>query len=73
MIEKEDIERLKDIFVTRQECNVITGDLETRLMSSATKLTVIETQMKTAIWLAKTTLAAVITAIIGAVMLLILR
>ena len=28
MIEREDIERLKEIFVTRQECDNITDSLE---------------------------------------------
>lgn len=46
-MEREDIERLKEIFVTRQECDTITNELEKSLADDTTRLAVIESQLKT--------------------------
>lgn len=46
VIEREDMERLKEIFVTRQECDTITNGLERKLASDSTRLAVIEHQLK---------------------------
>lgn len=73
MIESEDIERLKDIFVPRSECNTTTDEINRKLVNDNTKLALIEQQVNTILWLSKTTLAGVVTAIVGAVMALILR
>lgn len=73
MIEKDDIERLKEIFVTRQECDTITDDINKKLANDSTELALIKQKLDTITWVSKTTLAAVIVAIVGAVMALILR
>lgn len=73
MIEREDIERLKEIFVTRQECDNTMEDVNRKLANDSTELALIKQQLDTITWVSKTTLAAVIVAIVGAVMSLILR
>jgi hypothetical protein len=73
MLAPEDIERLKEIFVTRQECQDTNRELEEKIANDSTKLAVIEQELKTITWVSKTTLAAVIVAIVGAVMAMILK
>lgn len=73
MIDAADMERLKEIFVTRRECDDITDEINGKLANDMTKLAVIENQLKTIGWVSKTTLAAVVTAIVGAIMMLILK
>ena len=51
MIDREDIDRLKDIFVTRLECDDITDELNNKLANDSTRLAVIEHQLKTITWL----------------------
>lgn len=72
MIEKEDIDRLKEIFVTRQECDDKTDDINKKLANDSTELALIKQKLDTITWVSKTTLAAVIVVIVGAVMKLIL-
>lgn len=59
-----DMERLKEIFVTRRECDDITDDIEKKLSNDNTELALIKQQLKTISWVAKTTLGAVISAIV---------
>lgn len=73
MIDAADLERLKEIFVTRRECDDITDDINRKLANDNTKLALIEQQLRTISWVSKTTLGGVITAIVGAVMVLILK
>lgn len=73
MIDKEDIDRLKEIFVTRQECDNTMDDVNKKLANDSTELALIKQKLDTITWVSKTTLAAVIVAIVGAVMSLILR
>lgn len=73
MLEKEDIDRLKEIFVPRQECDDKTDEINKKLANDSTELALIKSDVSTIKWIAKTTLAAVIVAIIGAVMALILK
>jgi hypothetical protein len=73
VIEREDIERLKEIFVTRQECDSTMEDVNRKLANDSTELALIKQKLDTITWVSKTTLAAVIVAIVGAVMSLILR
>ena len=73
MLAPEDIERLKEIFVTRQECQETNKELEEKIASTATDLAVIKQQLQVITWVSKTTLAAVIVAVVGAVMALILK
>ncbi len=73
MIDHEDIERLKEIFVTRQECDNTMDDVNKKLANDSTELALIKQKLDTITWVSKTTLAAVIVAIVGAIMALILR
>ena len=65
MLEAQDIARLKEIFVTRQECDNTVSEIEKKLANDSTELALIKQS--------KTTLAAVIVAIVGAIMALILK
>ena len=51
MIEEKDLERLKEIFVTRNECQQTTDSIETKLSSDLVRLAVIENQLKVITWL----------------------
>lgn len=73
MLAPEDIERLKEIFVTRMECQTTNHELEEKIANDGKELAVIKKQLETISWVSKTTLAAVIVAIVGAVMALILK
>lgn len=46
-IETEDMERLREIFVTRSDCNATTDELGKKLANDNTRLAVIEHQLKT--------------------------
>lgn len=59
-MDDKDIERLKEIFVTRRECDNITGEINTKLQNDNTELALIKQQLNTISWVAKTTLASVI-------------
>jgi hypothetical protein len=72
-IERDDIERLKEIFVTRAECDDITGEINNKLANDSTSLALIEQKLDTITWVSKTTLAAVIVTIVGAILSLILK
>lgn len=72
MIEKEDIDRLKEIFVTRQECNEKNDAIEKKLSSDATELALIRQKLDQISWVSKTTLGAVIVALVGSLLKLIL-
>ena len=64
-VEDADIERLKEIFVTRRECDTITDDINKKLSNDSTELALIKQQLSTISWVAKTTLAAVLTTLVG--------
>ena len=73
MIEEKDIDRLKEIFVTRKECDTVTDDINKKLASDSTKLALIEQQLSSILWIGKTTLGAVLVAIVGAILTLIIK
>lgn len=73
MIDKEDIDRLKEIFVTRLECDTITDDINKKLANDSTELALIKQKLDTISWVSKTTLGAVVAAIVGALLSLILK
>lgn len=50
-LEDHDIERLKEIFVTRQQCQEQTDSFETKLNKDLVRLAVIETEMKQIKWI----------------------
>lgn len=72
MIDEKDIDRLKEIFVTRQECDTTTTEINDKLANDNKELALIKQKLETIDWVSKTTLAAVIVAIVGALMKLIL-
>ena len=72
MIDKDDIERLKEIFVTRMECDSITDDINKKLAKDSMELALIKKDLATIMWVSKTTLGAVIVALVGALLKLII-
>lgn len=72
MIDKEDIDRLKEIFVTRQECDNTMDDVNKKLANDSTELALIKQQLSVIAWFSKTTFGVVVAAIIGAILKLIL-
>jgi hypothetical protein len=72
MIDKEDIDRLKEIFVTRQECDSVTDEINKKLANDSTELALIKQQLAVIAWVSKTTLGLVIGAIVAAIMKLII-
>lgn len=73
MLEPEDIARLKEIFVTRQECQDTNEEINKKLAKDSTELALIKQQLNTISWVSKTTLGAVIVAIVGTIMAMILK
>ena len=61
MIEDKDIERLKEIFITRKECQQTTDGIESKLSSDLVRLAVIENQLKVITWLLYAVAGGVIT------------
>jgi hypothetical protein len=64
VLDDKDIERLKEIFVTRQECQKQTDGFETKLNKDLVRLAVIETEMKQIKWLTAAVVGGVITMLI---------
>ena len=64
MIDHDDIERLKEIFVTRKECDGVQDDIRSKLNKDGSKLAVIETKISMVLWV----LAAVGTGVISIVL-----
>lgn len=64
MIDRDDIERLKEIFVTRQECDKDMSDVHKKLANDSTELAVIKTQLKMIIWILTAIGGGVITTLI---------
>lgn len=63
-IEGNDIERLKEIFITRQECQKTNDEIERKLSSDLVRLAVIENQLKVITWLLYAVAGGVITMLI---------
>lgn len=64
MIESQDIERLKEIFVTRQECQAQADSFETKLNKDLVRLAVIETKLGQITWLLGAVAGGVITMLV---------
>ena len=64
MIEEKDIDRLREIFVTRQECQKANDEIERKLSSDLVRLAVIENQLKIITWLLYAVTGGVITMLI---------
>ena len=63
-LEDRDIDRLKEIFVTRQECQSQTDSFESKLNKDLVRLAVIETEMKQIKWLITAVAGGVITMLV---------
>ena len=63
-IEDNEIERRKEIFVTRQECQNTNNEIEKKLSSDLVRLAVIENQLKIITWLLYAVAGGVITMLI---------
>lgn len=63
-IEDNDIDRLKEIFVTRQECQKQTDTFESKLNKDLVRLAVIETKLNQIMWLLTAVGGAVITMLV---------
>jgi hypothetical protein len=63
-LEDHDINRLKEIFVTRQECQAQTESFEIKLNKDLVRLAVIETEMKQIKWLITAVAGGVITMLV---------
>ena len=63
--ENEDIERLKEIFVTRQECQSQTNAFDVKLNKDLVRLAVIETKLGQITW--------ILTAVGGGIITMILK
>lgn len=62
--ENEDIQRLKEIFVTRQECQEINDEIKTKLSSDLVRLAIIENQLKVITWILYAVSGGIITMLI---------
>lgn len=67
MIDRDDIDRLKEIFVTRQECDNTMDEVNKKLAKDATALAVINTKLSLIMWM----LGAFGTATVGCIVKLI--
>lgn len=63
-LEDHDIERLKEIFVTRQECQAQTDSFESKLNKDLVRLAVIETKLSQITWILSTVAAGVVTMLV---------
>ena len=63
-IEDHDIDRLREFFVTREECQKTNDEIEKKLSSDLVRLAVIENQLKVITWLLYAVAGGVITMLI---------
>ena len=64
MIDEKDIDRLKEIFVQRQECQEINDEIKSNLTKDLVRLAVIENQLKVITWILYAVAGGVITMLI---------
>lgn len=64
MIDEKDIDRLKEIFITRQECQNQTDSFENKLNKDLVRLAVIETKLSQITWILTAVGGGVITMLI---------
>ena len=63
-LDENDIERLKEIFVPRKECQDINEDIKSNLTKDLVRLSVIENQLKIITWVLYAVAGGVITLLI---------
>lgn len=64
MIDEKDIVRLKEIFITRQECQANIDSFDTKLSKDLVRLAVIESQLKLILWVLAAVGGGIITMLI---------
>lgn len=64
MIDDKDIDRLKEIFVTRQECQDINEEIKANITKDLVRLAVIENQLKVITWILYAVAGGIITMLI---------
>ena len=64
MLEDKDIERLKEIFVTKAECQQNIDDVDVKMNKDNVRLAVIENQLKLILWVLMAVGGGVITMLI---------
>ena len=64
MIDENDIDRLKEIFVSRKECQDINEEIKSILTKDLVRLSVIENQLKIITWVLYAVAGGVITMLI---------
>ena len=64
MIDEKDIERLKEIFVSRQECQEINEEIKANITKDLVRLAVIENQLKVITWILYAVAGGIITMLI---------
>lgn len=64
MIDGNDIDRLKEIFVTRQECQDINEEIKENITKDLVRLAVIENQLKIITWILYAVAGGIITMLI---------
>lgn len=64
MIDENDIDRLKEIFVSRKECQDINEEIKSNLTKDLVRLSVIENQLKIIAWVLYAVAGGVITMLI---------
>ena len=64
MIDEKDIDRLKEIFVSRQECQEINDGINADISRDLVRLAVIENQLKLITWILYAVAGGVITMLV---------
>lgn len=64
MIDEKDIVRLKEIFITRQECQANIDSFDSKLSKDLVRLAVIESQLKLILWVLAAVGGGIITMLI---------
>lgn len=64
MIDDKDIDRLKEIFVTRQECQDTNEEIKANITKDLVRLAVIENQLKVITWILYAVAGGIITMLI---------
>lgn len=72
-IDTQDIETLKAYFVTKDNCDTKTTEINNKLANDNTRFAVIEQQLKIIGWVDKTILGLVIAGIVGALLSLVFK
>lgn len=63
-IDRDDIARLSEIFVTRKDCNAVTDEFDKKFANDSTRLAVIEQRLKVTNWLLTVVGAGVIATLV---------